>query len=328
MAISTVSRVLNGGRSSDDAKQRVRSAISELGYTPSLAAQSLVTGRAGCVGLAVNSTQSPWFSQIIWGVEETLGPSRKSVLLASLMLHGRYDPSVVAAWIQEARVDGLIFVRYSRRDEPLFDAASRKGLPLVLIAPDLAAPAHFTVRCDNDKAGALVAEHLAELGHHRVAFAGGPRESADMRNRVKGLTRGLLAHGITLRREDCWFGSSFAPETGIEYAKRFLAERAKQRPSAVVLGNDAMALGFMRVVLQYGLRVPEDVSVVGFDGVPEGALAWPGLTTVVQPTREMAANACRSLLEAIQGETSGAATSLEYGVEMVIRESTGRRAGF
>jgi LacI family transcriptional regulator len=130
-----------------------------------------------------------------------------------------------------------------------------------------------------------------------------------------------------MRRDDHWFGPSFTPEAGIEYAQRFLAERAKQRASAVVLGNDAMALGFMRVVLQYGLRIPEDVSVVGFDGVPEGALAWPGLTTVVQPTRAMAASACRSLLEAIEKETKSAATSLEYGVELVIRESTSKPAG-
>jgi LacI family transcriptional regulator len=324
VAISTVSRALNGGRCSDAVRSRVQRAIDELGYVPSVAAQSLVTGRAGCIGLAVNSTQSPWFSQIVLGVEEALAPSRKSVLLASMMLSGRYDPSVVASWIRERRIDGLILVRYSRRDHALFEAARRTGLPVVLIAPDLAAPADFTVRSDNLGAGRLVAEHLALLGHRRVGFAGGPRASLDMRQRLQGLTEGLLARGIGMRPGDRWFGSTFSAEAGIEYARRFLAETRAQRPSAVVLGNDVMALGFMRAVLQHGVRVPRQLSVVGFDGVSDGALSWPGLTTVVQSTRAMAADACRVLLERVRQHGDGRARTAEYAVELLVRESTAR----
>jgi LacI family transcriptional regulator len=323
VAISTVSRVLNGGAASEDARSRVRLAVEALGYAPSLAAQSLVTRRTGCVGLAVNSSQSPWFSQILAGLEDALLLSRKSVLLASMMQSGRYDPSAVSSWIQERRVDGLVLVRFSRRNQPLFNAAVRANLPVVLIAPDIAAPAQFTVRCDNFEGGRLVGRHLAGLGHRRVSFVGGPRESLDTRHRLRGLNEGVSERGVTIRNEDISFGSTYAPQFGIDYAGRFLSERPARRPTAVVLGNDVMALAFMRCVLQRGVQVPDEVSVVGFDGVADGALSWPGLTTVIQPTRLMSARACQALLECVEGRDENRSKAAEYGVELVVRESTG-----
>lgn len=323
VAISTVSRVVNGGRVSEPIRRRVQRAINDLGYSPSIAAQSLVTRRAGSIGLAVNSTQSPWFSQILLGIEEALAPSRKSVLLGSMMLHGQYEPGAVAAWIQDRRVDGLILVRYSVRDEPLASAAKRAGLPVVLIAPDVAASADFLVRCDNATAGRLVAEHLSSLGHKKIAFAGGPRESFDTRQRLAGLSEGLLERGIQLEQDHIWFGSGYGRDAGMSYASVYLALAVAERPSAVVLGNDPMALGFMRMLLRSGVQVPEEVSVVGFDGTPDGEQCWPGLTTVLQPTRRMAADACRALLERIDAPGDGQVTAHEYGVELLVRESTG-----
>jgi LacI family transcriptional regulator, galactose operon repressor len=323
VAISTVSRVVNGGKVSLGVKRRVQRVIDELGYTPSVAAQSLVRGRTGCIGLAVNSSQSPWFTQILGGIEEALAPSKKSVLLASLMLKGDYDPGAVLAWIAEGRVDGLVLVRYSRRDRPLLDAATKASIPVVLIAPDLSAPADFSVRCDNVNAGWLVGQHLAQLGHRRVAFAGGPKESLDSRQRLEGLEDGLSAHGVSLDPDQIWFGPGYARDAGVGFAADFLALPLETRPTAVVLGNDPMALGFMRTVLQHGVRVPADVSVVGFDGTPDGEQCWPGLTTVVQPTRAMARSACEVLLDRVERRQPDRTTSTEFAVELLVRESTG-----
>ncbi len=322
VAISTVSRVVNGGRASEVVRRRVQRVIDELGYSPSIAAQSLVHRRTGCIGLAVNSSQSPWFSQILAGVEEALAPSRKSVLLASLMLEGDYDPEAVLAWLAEGRVDGLILVRHSRRDRPLLDAAAKMGVPVVLIAPDVAAPADFSVRCDNVQAGRLVAQHLNDLGHTRIAFAGGPKESLDTRQRLDGLRDGLLEHQIELANERIWFGSGYSRRGGVEYADVFLAWPARERPTAVVLGNDPMALAFMRTILKYGLQVPADVSVVGFDGTPDGEQCWPGLTTVMQPTSRMAVAACQALLDSVERRQGDRSTSVDFAVEMLVREST------
>jgi LacI family transcriptional regulator len=322
VAISTVSRVLNGGRVSHDLRQHVQRIINELGYSPSVAAQSLVHRRTNCIGLAVNSSQSPWFTQILAGIEEALAPSKKSVLLASMMLKGHHDPGAVLAWIAENRVDGLILVRYARRDRPLIDAALQGNLPLVLIAPDLSAPADFTVRCDNVNAGWLVAQHLAQLGHTAVAFAGGPRESVDTRQRLEGLEGGFKEQGVSLESARIWFGPSYSRATGVEYAHMFLQWEPAARPTAVVLGNDPMALGFMRTVLKHGVRVPEEVSVVGFDGTPDGEQCWPGLTTVMQPTQRMAVAAGQALLESFERRLPDRSTSVEFAVELLVREST------
>jgi LacI family transcriptional regulator len=322
VAISTVSRVVNGGRASEVIRRRVQRAIEELGYTPSIAAQSLVLRRTGCIGLAVNRSTSPWFSQILSGIEQALAPSRKSVLLGSMMLKGHYDPAVVFAWIAEGRVDGLILMRYSRRDRPLIEAAQRARLPLVLIAPDVSAPADFTVRCNNFEAGTLVAQHLAQLGHRRIAFAGGPKDSYDTRQRLDGLREGLMEQDVVLDPELTWFGPSYSREAGAEYGELFLACPPAERPSAVVLGNDPMALGFLRRVLQRGVSVPADVSVVGFDGTPDGEQFWPGLTSVLQPTQQMAISACEALLERIDRRQQDRGTSVEFAVQMLAREST------
>lgn len=322
VAISTVSRVVNGGRVSATVKRRVQRIIDELGYSPSIAAQSLVHRRTGCIGLAVNSTQSPWFTQILAGIEEALSPSKKSVLLASMMLKGHYDPSAVLGWVLEGRVDGLILVRYGRRDKPLLDAAAKAGLPVVLIAPDLSGPTDFSVRCDNVNAGWLVGRHLAQLGHEDVAFAGGPKESLDSRQRLQGLEEGLLHEGVTLRPDRVWFGPGYAREAGMRYAQSFLALPGGERPTAVVLGNDPMAIGFMRTLLQHGVQVPAEVSVVGFDGTPDGEQIWPGLTTVLQPTRLMAIAACEALLDSVERRHTDRSTSVEFAVELIVREST------
>ena len=327
VAISTVSRVINGARTSDEINRRVRRAIEELGYTPSVAARNLVTRRTDCIGLAVNSTQGPWFSEILLGIEEALVPSQKSVLLASMTLHGEYDPAIVASWIQERRIDGLILVRFSRRDQPLFQLARGAGVAVALIAPDLPADAAYSVRSDNLSAGALVADHLAELGHCRFGFASGPQESADVRERLQGLEQRLAQRGIAVDPRFVHFGKAFGGiENAVDYARFFLGLPPERRPTAVVLGNDIMALAFMRAVLAHGLQVPRDVSVVGFDGTPDGEQCWPGLTTVAQATRRMAKDACRALLRRSNHDPTGKASE-QYPVRLLVRESSGPPAG-
>ncbi len=325
VAVSTVSRVLNGGYASAEARERVEDAIRELGYAPSITAQSLVTGRAGCIGVASYTSQTSWFSQILAGVEEQLADSHQSVLLATLMINGRYDASSVAEWIEKRRVDGIIFVRYTRREASLFSAALEAHLPVVLIGPDMKAPAQCVIRCDNVEAGRLVGSHLLALGHRRVAFAGGPKESIDTRDRLRGLNEVYEGHGAEIPEHRVWFGPNYSAESGVAYGEAFLKLPSRQRPTAVVAGNDAMAMGFLRTVLSRGVEVPREVSVVGFDGIPEGALYWPGLTTVVQPAHRMGASGCRALLETLAHSDSTVTDNEEqYGVELVARESTGR----
>jgi len=318
VAVSTVSRYLNGHYVSKSAKARIGDVILELGYSPSANARNLSLGRKGCVGLAVDSSLYLWFTQILAGIEEELSRRDTSLMLASLELEGRYDPHIVHNWIKQRRIDGLIIANSHRRERPLFQAAIEAQLPTVLVSPDETSPHVHVVRSDNRGGGVAVAHHLANLGHKRVAFAGGPVHSVDSKHRLNGLRDGLEERGLHLDPKHVAFCDDYTPEAGAAYATQFL-----KKPSdvtAIVFGNDGLALGFMRVALQRGLRIPHDISVVGFDNVPEGAFVWPGLTTVAQPLREMGRNACRRLFEAIENPTGQQV--VVFPLELVIREST------
>jgi LacI family transcriptional regulator len=289
-----------------------------------------VTGRpspGGAIGVVVESSEGPWFTQLLSGIEEGLGESRADLLLCSLTARGQYDASQVMRWIAERRVDGLLFASLTRRERPLLDAANDLGLPAVIVAPDEPLPAEHVVRGDNRRGGMLVAHHLADLGHTRIAFAGGRFNSQDSHDRLRGLTEGLAARARPLHPSWIHHCNSYYAEAGAAFARLFF-----DRPldvTAVVLANDALALGFMHVALRMGVRVPDQLSIVGFDGVPEGDLVYPGLTTVAQPMREMGRLACRRMFAEQLRPGQEPRTTIELPMTVVRRDSTAApKAGF
>jgi DNA-binding LacI/PurR family transcriptional regulator len=322
VAATTVSRVFNGGYVSAEARARVEKAIKSLGYVPSSTARSLRYGRKGCVGVVVNSVHSPWFMGLLAGIEEELAPGRASLMLASLRMRDVYDAEPVMSWIAERRVDGLIFVRYSRREQPLFAAATEAGILSAFICPDETVGSGFTVRCRNFEAGRALTGHLMDLGHQRIAFIGGPKDSVDTLDRLRGLEAEMASRGVRGKVSSS-FATSYGPEAVEDAARQFLKQKAGQRPSAVVLGNDVMALAFMRELLRSGVSIPDEVSVTGFDGIEEAARFWPALTTVAQPLHALGAAACRTLLSRIEDPTTDLAMTVEYAMDLVVRESSG-----
>jgi LacI family transcriptional regulator len=325
VAVSTVSRYLNDDSVSPPMKARLSRVIESLGYKPSRTARNLSLGLKGCIGVAVDSIQDPWFTQLLTGMEEELQSRDISLMLLSLELRDTYDPAIAFEWIDERRVDGLIIAKCHRRDKPLVNAALDAQLPIVAVAPDETLSDVAVLRADNIAAGRALGAHLAELGHRRVAFAGGPRVSVESRHRVQGLREELDARGIAMRTDDVCFRASYDAEEGTAFAETFLAQPS--RPTAVVLGSDALAIGFIRGAQQRGVEVPGDLSVAAFDGIPEGGRSWPGLTTMAQPMREMGRDACRRLFTAA-GADDGRAI-VQYSMTLVVRESTAPpRAGF
>jgi DNA-binding LacI/PurR family transcriptional regulator len=229
----------------------------------------------------------------------------------------------VFEWIREHKVDGLIIAKSQRRDRSLIHEAVAAQLPTLLIAPDESAPHVQLVRCDNRSAGAVVARHLVDLGHKVVAFAGGPAHSIDSKHRLLGLREGLSRHGLELRPDLIFSCASWEAEAGGRFARTFFEK--PREATAVVLANDALASGFMRVAHQQGVRMPDALSIVGFDGLPEGERLWPALTSVAQPMREMGAAACRRLFEVI--DAPGQVQTIEFPMRLVVRESTGAVRG-
>jgi LacI family transcriptional regulator len=319
VAVSTVSRYLNGHYVSAPVRSRLSSIITRLGYSRSWTARNLSLGRRGSIGVVVDASNDPWFVQLLIGIEEELSSRDTSLMLASTELRSTYDPARVFEWIRDRRVDGLIIAKSQRRDRSLIRAAVDAGLPTVAVVPDENITHVQLLRCNNRAAGALVADHLADLGHRRIAFAGGPKHSIDSQHRERGLREGLARRGIRLDPADVTSCASWDVEAGSAFAETFLDGPVEV--SALVMANDALAFGLMRVALRRGIRLPEDLSIVGFDGVPEGALLYPALTTVAQPMREMGRVACRRLFETIQDP--GRIEKVEFAMELIVRESTG-----
>lgn len=318
VAVSTVSRYLNGHYVSADARARIAASIAELGYSRSSTARNLSLGRRGSIGVVVDSSQDPWFTRLLAGIEEELSRHDCSLMLASTELTGKYDPTIVFEWLREHKVDGLVLAKSQRRDRALIRAAQKAHLPTVLIAPDETAPHVQLVRCDNRTAGIAVANHLVDLGHRIVAFAAGPAHSIDSKHRQIGLRDGLAAHGIELQPELIFSCGSWEADAGAAFARAYFERQ--RGATAVVLANDALASGFMRVAHMKGVRIPADLSIVGFDGLPEGERLWPALTSVAQPMRDMGAAACRRLFEVI--DTPGQVQTIEFPMHLVVREST------
>jgi LacI family transcriptional regulator len=279
VAVSTVSRYLNGHYVSRSVRARLSEVIETLGYSRSWTARNLSLGRKGCIGVAVDSTEDPWFTQLLTGIEEELSTRDASLMLASLELRGNYDARIVYDWIRGRRVDGLIVPKSSRRERALLEAALETQIPIVLVAP------HEAVRS------------LAVM---------------------RGLREELMRRGVTLHQKSTGYCGSYEAEAGSRFAQKLLQRNLEV--TAMVFGNDALALGFMRVAQQRGIRMPQDLSIVGFDNIAAGALAWPGLTTVAQPMREMGRDACRYLFEASSHRRP---PNIEYPMELVMRESTG-----
>jgi LacI family transcriptional regulator len=318
VAVSTVSRYLNGHYVSRSVRARLAEVIERLGYSRSWTARNLSLGRKGCIGVAVDSTEDPWFTQMLTGVEEELATRDASLMLASLELRGNYDARIVQDWIRGRRIDGLIIPKSSSRERVLLDAAVDAQVPTVLVSPHEIVRTVAVIRGDNLTAGRTVASHLASLGHTAVGYAGGPRYSIDSQHRLRGLREELLRRGVRLDPRATGTCGSYEAEAGSRFAQRLL-----ERPlevTAMVFANDRLALGFLRIAQQRGVRTPQDLSVVGFDNIAAGALAWPGLTTVAQPMREMGRDACRYLFEAPPQRKP---PNVEYPMELIIRESTG-----
>jgi LacI family transcriptional regulator len=317
VAVSTVSRYLNGHYVSRPVRARLSDVIETLGYSRSWTARNLSLGRKGCIGVAIDSTEDPWFTQLLTGVEEELATRDTSLMLASLELRGNYDARIVHDWIRGRRIDGLILPKCSRRERVLLDAAVDTQIPTVVVAPHEIVRTVAVMRGDNLTAGRTVASHLASLGHTSIGFAGGPSYSIDSQHRLRGLRTELARRGVKLHARSTGFCGSYEAEAGARFAQKLL-----ERPlevTALVFANDALALGFLRVAQQRGIRTPHELSIVGFDNIAAGALAWPGLTTVAQPMRDMGRDACRYLFEATSHRKP---PIVEYPMELIVREST------
>jgi LacI family transcriptional regulator len=310
---ATVSRVLNQSSHpvSEQGRRRVLAAARKLAYIPNLLARSLLTQETAAIGVLIPDVSNPYYAEILRGVEDRVGPSGRTVILCNTDRRVEKQRLYLRA-LMERRVDGIIIAggSFGRPETEI----TGKSLPVVMIGRH---PARFpSVRIDNVTAAALATDHLLALGHRRIACLSGPSISLTAADRVKGYLRALQAAAVpadpALIRE-----VGFAP-AGTAGAVRALFDMA-QPPTAVVAPNDQVAIATIRALHELGRRVPDEVSVVGFDDTPLASYTVPSLTTVAIPTYDLGRTAVELLVRVLEGRR---ATSVVRPCALRIREST------
>ncbi|HLU29240.1 MAG TPA: LacI family DNA-binding transcriptional regulator [Glycomyces sp.] len=313
VSIPTVSKVINGRADVAPAtRERVEAAIRRSGYR-----RPSASGAARLVEITFHEFEGPFAIEIIKGVEQVAREHRLGVVVSELQ--GRLAPDHTwLADILERRPRGIVAV-FSQIHSVQVERLAARGIPIVLVDPT-GEPAHDTpsVGATNWSGGLSATGHLIDLGHRRIGVISGPETIPCGQARLEGHRAALRAAGIPLEAELVRHGD-FRVEGGREHAEALL--RLEHRPTAIFAGNDVQALGVYQAARAAGLRVPEDLSVVGFDDLSLAAWADPPLTTVRQPLTEMAATATRTLVQLARG-ASPSATRIELATSLVERGST------
>jgi LacI family transcriptional regulator len=315
VSVPTVSRVLNGRTDvSSETRERVEQLLREQGYRRRNSRQP---GRAQLIDLVFNDLDSPWAVELIRGVEDIAHAAGVGTVVSAV----HQEVTATRQWLANLRTrtsDGVIFVM-SDVNSPVLAQMHRLHIPAVVIDPANGAGADVpTVGATNWAGGLSATEHLIALGHRRIGLVAGPRDLLCSRARLDGYRAALDAAGLAVD-DTLIVPGDFQHESGYAAGGRLLD--LEEPPTAVFAASDQMALGVYEAARRRGLQVPTDLSVVGFDDLPEVRWSSPPLTTVRQPLAEMGGLAARTILRRARGETLQA-PRVELATELVIRDST------
>lgn len=307
VSVSTVSRFVNGQLSLTAATEgRVRSAMDELGYSKQGRERRSRGTRSGVIGLVVPQIGSMYFGRIAERIVEAAETQGLSVLTGSTFSHPRKEHDYVQLLL-ERDIDGLIYAG-NHTTNPALAAAVEAGIPVVVIDEEIVeTTVHDSVLVD-DYAGAFQATaHLAAMGHERIGLVTGPADLHSVRERRRGWADALGKAGIDPARQVVHAGP-FSEDFGAGALSHLLS--VAEPPSAVFAASDTIALGILASAAGYGLRIPHDLSLVGFDDIPAAGYVSPRLTTVRTPAERMAAAAVTMLVERLDDVERPARTAV------------------
>jgi DNA-binding LacI/PurR family transcriptional regulator len=313
---STVSRALqNSPLVNAKTAEKIRQIALESGYRASAVARGLVMRRTHTIGLVVTTVADPFASEVVSGIEQAANDHGYAVFLAESNGEPEREKKVVQSFA-ERRVDGIV-VTSSRVGALYLPLLSEMMVPIVLVNNQHPGAFVHSVMIGNLEGSRSAAEHLVGLGHRRIAYLGDQFGYQSDTERFAGYREALDTAGIPFLPELVVHGDG-KPEAAMRAMEKLLA--LADPPSAVCCYNDMSALGAMRSIRLKGLRVPEDISVVGFDDLFLASYTEPRLTTVRQPMRRMGQVAMESLFRLMSGEES--AIRIRVDAELIIREST------
>ncbi|SFC66913.1 transcriptional regulator, LacI family [Nocardioides terrae] len=317
VSVATVSKVINGRYGVAEAtSERVLAVIDDLGYESSLIASSLRRKRTGVIGVLVAEFE-PYSAELLKGISYGLAGTGYELLAHA----GSTDTHLRSGWerrslsrLGRTLIDGAIVVT------PTMVINDQAGIPVVAVDPHTGPEGPATVDSDNIHGARVAAEHLFSLGHQRIAFLGGRPDLRSAQLREEGFRAAFAARGLTPEAEFMKV-AGYDPELAEAPARELLSLPADRRPTAIFAANDISAIRVLRVAEQMGLRVPEDLSVIGYDNVPDAMSSTPPLSTVAQPLQEMGTTALRVLLALLSGQQE-VERHVRLPTELVVRAST------
>lgn len=320
VSIATVSRTINGSPLvSDKLTKRVWQAIEQLNYFPNTHARSLVSGRSRILGIIVENITNPFFPELIQNFEEIAVANGYEILVSS----SNSDPAILTTCVRrmiERKVEGVAMLTFGE-EEPVLDQLAFHEIPLVLAEFRLDNPRTSTILLDYETGIRAAVKHLAELGHTKIAFLAGPHNIHSAMTRENNFRTAMEAAALPIQKK--WIiECDHTLKGGVAGFDRL--QGLATPPTAILCSNDMTAIGVLRAAYMQGLRVPQDLSVVGLDDIDFAEFTLPPLSTIRLSRRELARAAFDALRQQAE-EPAGMRTQREFLVStsLVLRGSTG-----
>jgi DNA-binding LacI/PurR family transcriptional regulator len=321
---TTVSRALHDHPAiSAETISRVKELAVSMGYIPNATARGLKTRRTRALGVIVSNVDDPFWSEVMYGVDDVLHPAGYSFFVAATHRDEQREKDIVQLMVQRG-VDGVILLapQFSSEQSRLLRAY---GLPMAIVNNEGAGEYQYLIYNDDVHGIRLVTQHLLELGHRKIAFLGNKLGGRTNTERERGFCEELKTAGVIARKEYIYQSVSGTPDGGYEGGQYLLS--LSERPSAIVCYNDYLAVGVYKVLAQAGLRVPQDISVTGFDDITIARYLSPPLTTLHQFKYELGVGAAKIMLEILEQDPDVSGPSLSprkvsLKGELIVREST------
>jgi LacI family transcriptional regulator len=320
VSLGTVSNVLNRPeRVSERTRTRVEQAMANLGFVRNESARQLRAGRSSTLAYVMLDATNPFFTDVAQGIEETAEAGGLSVFICNSS-HRTEREAAYLNRLEQQRVQGILITPVDP-DAAGLDELPRRGTPIVIVDRIRSTNTHCSVAVDDVLGGTLAAEHLLEMGHTRIAFLGGPDSLGQVRDRRQGVLNALERAGLGPEALTNVATAALTVSEGRNAGERIAGLPAATRPTAAVCANDLIALGLLQQCVGRGLRIPEDLAIVGYDDIDFAAAAAVPLTSVRQPRLQLGRTATELLLDEVSNPDHEHQQIL-FTPELVARAST------